>query len=251
MDFTLDKYAKLISVLDKNYDICTVYNYLLKKPESNFLILRHDIDRKPENALKMAKLEYDLGINSTYYFRYPYTFDVSTMEQVADLGHEVGYHYETLAKAEGKFEKAFDMFFDEFSEFKKLFDIKTICMHGRPLSRYDNRDLWKKYNFKDYGIAGEAYLSICDDEITYITDTGRNWNNKSNLRDKSDWKSLSGNFNSTDDLIQKITTEKPEKLYINTHSERWSEKMGELFIGHIKDKIMNTGKKVIKIAVKV
>lgn len=31
--------------------------------------MRHDVDRKPQNALRMAKLENDLGIKVTYYFR--------------------------------------------------------------------------------------------------------------------------------------------------------------------------------------
>ncbi|MFQ6062769.1 MAG: hypothetical protein ACE5J9_06290 [Methanosarcinales archaeon] len=35
-----------------------------------FIILRHDVDRKVENALKMAQLENELGIASTYYTRY-------------------------------------------------------------------------------------------------------------------------------------------------------------------------------------
>ena len=31
--------------------------------------IRHDIDRKPERALKMAEIEHDFGVKSTYYFR--------------------------------------------------------------------------------------------------------------------------------------------------------------------------------------
>jgi len=32
------------------------------------MIIRHDIDRKPERALKMAEIENDLGVKSTYFF---------------------------------------------------------------------------------------------------------------------------------------------------------------------------------------
>lgn len=45
-------------------------------------------------------------------------------------------------------------------------------MHGNPLSPRDNRELWKKYKFKDFGIIGEAYLSIDFNEVSYFTDTG-------------------------------------------------------------------------------
>jgi len=33
------------------------------------VILRHDIDKLPANALKMAQLEHDLGVAGSYYFR--------------------------------------------------------------------------------------------------------------------------------------------------------------------------------------
>ena len=57
-DFTLDKYGVLCeSILGNGYAAYTVYNYLSKKPESNFVIMRHDVDRKPGNALGMVELE--------------------------------------------------------------------------------------------------------------------------------------------------------------------------------------------------
>jgi hypothetical protein len=33
-----------------------------------FCLVRHDVDRKPLNALKMAEIENKLGVKSTYYF---------------------------------------------------------------------------------------------------------------------------------------------------------------------------------------
>ena len=63
----------------------------------------------------------------------------------------------------------------------RITDVKTICMHGSPLSRYDNRDLWNRYDFKDCWIVGEAYLSIKD--VNYFSDTGRSWNWKNKMRD--------------------------------------------------------------------
>ena len=78
-----------------------------KTPETKYVILRHDIDAKPENALKVAKLEYDLGIKSTYYFRIinP-VYNKETIMKINELGHEIGYHYEVLAKERGNKEKA-------------------------------------------------------------------------------------------------------------------------------------------------
>ena len=77
MDFTLSGYKDLcLALLDSGYTPLTVYSYLggQKKKNNKLVVLRHDIDRKFGNALRMAEWVYELGIPSTYYFRFPYTF---------------------------------------------------------------------------------------------------------------------------------------------------------------------------------
>ena len=139
MDFTLSRYGDLCAtLLDSDYAPLTIYSYLTGKQNKNKLVvLRHDIDRKPMNALKMAELEHELGIQSTYYFRFPYSFKPDIIGKIHDLEHEVGYHYGVLSKAKGDYEKAIELFEQELSEFRKIVDVKTISMHGSPLSRYD------------------------------------------------------------------------------------------------------------------
>jgi hypothetical protein len=89
-----------LALLDSGYTPLTIESYLTgKQNNSKFIVLRHDIDRRPGNALRMAKLEHELGIQSTYYFRFPYTFKPDIIGKIHDLGHEVGYHYEVLSKA--------------------------------------------------------------------------------------------------------------------------------------------------------
>ena len=67
-DFTLDKYRVLCeSVLSNGYTAYTVYNYLSKKPESNSVIMRHDVDRKPENARRVRMVELDQKVMECEY----------------------------------------------------------------------------------------------------------------------------------------------------------------------------------------
>ena len=100
-DFTMGTYKDLcLALLDSGYTPLTVYSYLEGQKNNNKLIvLRHDIDRRPGNALRMAELEQELGIQSTYYFRFPYTFKPDIIRKIQALGHEIGYHYEVLSKA--------------------------------------------------------------------------------------------------------------------------------------------------------
>ena len=74
------------------------FDQFIRNPKDRVVILRHDVDTLPENSLKTAKLEHDLGIKGTYYFRIVReSYDEIIIKQIAGLGHEIGYHYENLS----------------------------------------------------------------------------------------------------------------------------------------------------------
>lgn len=248
-DFTVEKYGELcMTLLDAGYQTTTLKGYLTLCADDtaqNIAIMRHDVDRKPLNALKMAKLENELGICSSYYFRYPYTFDVDIIRKIEKMGHEVGYHYEVLSKAKGDYERAIALFEQELAEFRKVCDVSTMGMHGSPLSKYDNRELWRIYDFKDFGILGEAYLSIND--VSYFSDTGRSWDRKNKMRDfMPDGRDGSIPVDTTDELMGLIRSKRLERLYILVHPERWASGGVEWGFNYMKDCAFNIGKKVLR-----
>ena len=58
-------------------------------------------------------------------------------------------------------------------------------MHGSPLSRISNLDLWQTRDSKALCIAGEPYLDVDFTKVFYLTDTGRKWNNgTAGIRDR-------------------------------------------------------------------
>ncbi len=246
IDFTLKKFSQLCEIVSSTYPTITLNTYLSGNHPDKFIIMRHDVDRKIKNSLKTAKIENNFGITSTYYFRMNNNvFQPEIIKEIKDMGHEIGYHYEVLGKTKGDYEKAIKLFEYELAEFRRICDITTICMHGNPLSKYDNRSLWKTYNFKNYGILGEAYLSAGDD-LNYFSDTGR-WNSKNNIRDFLYGKIKTNNkVNNTDDLIELIKNNKINNLYILTHPERWSSNTTEWSYNYLLDKIFNIGKLLLK-----
>lgn len=158
-------------------------------------------------------IEHDLGIKGTYYFRtVPESYDLTIMDKIAKLGHEIGYHYEDVDLVSSKhksvcsmqyavsskkvarysslvtrhlIDMAYESFCKNLEMLRKNFDIKTICMHGSPRSKYDNKLIWTKYDYRDLGIIGEPYFDIDFSEIAYYTDTGRRWDGDSvSVRDK-------------------------------------------------------------------
>ena len=64
-------------------------------------------------------------------------------------------------------------YIDHLAYFRKFYPVETICMHGSPMSRYDNRLIWQKYDYRELGIIGEPYFDIDFDRVFYLTDTGR------------------------------------------------------------------------------
>lgn len=254
-DFTFLKYEKLCDEIAKSpYKVYTVREFLSKKNYvDKYIILRHDVDRDPETALLIAKIENKYNIKSTYYFRFiERTFKYDLMKSILDLGHEIGYHYEVLDKANGNSDLAIKIFKQELNEFRKYFTIETIAQHGSPLSgdldissfnglcniikkvikkeniftRRQNLDIWKKYNFAELDILGEAYLSIDFEKLFYISDSGGSWSDKYKMKDNAINKSNKYNtlkINNTDDIINIIQNEKNERIYLLIHSNHWAK----------------------------
>ena len=89
MDFTNKKYSYLLkSLINNGYHFISNLDFR----DERAIFLRHDVDRLPKNALKLANLAKDLGVKSTYYFRVLKKInDPVIMQQISEMGHEIGY----------------------------------------------------------------------------------------------------------------------------------------------------------------
>ena len=143
LDFTLKTYKLILEQLAQNgYQFQTFEEFSSSPAQGKVAILRHDVDRAPKNGIKMAKIEKEMGIKASYYFRVvDESYDENCINSILKLGHELGYHYEDLALAGGNKEKAFEQFKMNLQMFRKFYPIKTMCMHGSPASKWDNRKL--------------------------------------------------------------------------------------------------------------
>ena len=176
-DFTLKTYRALLSAFaDAGYRIMPIADFLACGDGAVTVGLRHDVDEKAYNALAMANVEHELGIKSTYYFRIVGQSNVpEVIMAITAMGHEVGYHYEDLAIAEGDMDRAIATFRSNLAYFRQYYPVKTVCMHGSSTSKHDNRRLWDYYKLSDFGLVGEPYLSVDFSRVYYLTDIGRAW----------------------------------------------------------------------------
>ncbi|HOM41803.1 MAG TPA: hypothetical protein PK064_12920 [Bacteroidales bacterium] len=318
MDFTLRTYNKLMETLLRQGFLFQTFSGFIENPGNKVVILRHDIDRKPKNALAVAKIESEYSIRGTYYFRVvPDSWDEEVIRKIAEMGHEVGYHYEDVERAIKKlkvqgsrfkvqgsrvrvqgsgfrvqgsgfkvqgsrigsgseeFERriageAIELFSENLERLRRVVPVKTICAHGSPLCRWDNRILWNYYDYRDFGIIGEPYSDIDFNEVLYLTDTGRRWDGEDvSIRDKvqntrSKAKThkaaeltksseiprsgeAQGNrnihFHSTIDIIKAASERKlPDRIMLTVHPQRWTDD----FIPWIKELVWQNLKNIVK-----
>jgi hypothetical protein len=248
-DFTLKIFKALCTeVKDRGYFPLTVSEYCSGKMDSNDknIILRHDVDRKIDTVLRMANCEYEMNIRATYYFRYtPEVFKPAIIRKIEDLNHEIGYHYEVLDKTNGNNEQAIVLFEKELERMREIADIQTICMHGNPLKPWSNRDLWKSYDYRKFGIVGEPYLSIDYNKFLYLSDTGRSWSGKYSVKDIVD-KPFIEKIRHTEDIINLIQKGKYPNICLLVHPNRWSDNTVEWCGELIWQNFKNLGKQFLK-----
>lgn len=246
-DFTVKIFSELLDALiQAGYQFQTFRDYL-KAPKERVVILRHDVDKKPLNSLRFAELEEKKGLRASYYFRImKESLDPSVVMQIMDMGHEIGYHYEDMDLAHGDSAKAFESFKYNLSIMRKLTPIDTICMHGSPLSKYDNKDVWKQFDYRECGIIGEPYFDIDYSRLFYLTDTGRKWNNKeASIRDKVN-SPFDIEIKSTEHIIKLLrNNQMPDFMMINTHPQRWNDDNWSWFTECLMQSMKNGIKRIL------
>lgn len=270
MDFNLKKYTFLLNALLNQQTYCfQTFQEFIEKPKDKAIVLRHDVDKYPSFSLKFAQIQHVFGIQGTYFFRIvPQSlpagevgFQHRIIEEIAKLGHEIGYHYEDVDFA-AKYlktvhrspftvhelaDKAIELFETHLNKLREYYPVKTICMHGSPMSKYDNKLVWDYYNYRDFGIIGEPYYDVDFSKVLYLTDTGRRWDgDKVSVRDKiTDHGSqfTDYNFRKTKDIIEAAQNKQlPPQIMFTFHPQRWTNHP----YYWIKEFIMQNAKNVVK-----
>ncbi len=226
VDFTFVNLKILLQTLQsKGFFFYGLSEYVIKENiQEPYIILRHDVEARYKNALQFARIQNELGIKGTYYFRLLHKTNTHAeiIQKIAELGLEIGYHYDDLSFCKGDPQKAIQRFESNLNWLRQIAPVETICMEGAPFSKYDNRDLWSvlrdewrevrnerkeirdenvrgeereklityhsslnsQEGYYKYGIIAEPYFDLDFSKLTYFTDTGRRWDGKYAVRDK-------------------------------------------------------------------
>lgn len=174
-DFTISHYRDILSLAVSRLDFCDFINYSeVKRPA---VIWRHDLDLSVSSALKIAEIEADYGISSTYFILPHSPFynllerqNVDSVKKIIQLGHKVGLHFDSHfygISSENQLEK--ELLYEK-TFLDRLFETDIKCFSFHLTNGFTMK--CEKY---EYAGLVNAYASYFKTNAKYCSDSYGLW----------------------------------------------------------------------------
>lgn len=174
-DFTLEEYRKILQqAKEQNYQFRFFTDF---NKDEKFALWRHDLDFSVHSAKKMAQIEQEENIKSTYFIHLHNEFynlleaEVSNLiKDIIKMGHQIGLHFDThyyniqdarLLDEKIKLEANF---------LNNIFDteIKVFSFHNTtPFTMNCKEEM--------YGGLINTYANYFQENVTYCSDSNGYW----------------------------------------------------------------------------
>lgn len=175
--FTYDCYKQFLCRLFEIYRLTTFQEgkSIVDNTNIPLLILRHDIDMDLEAALKMALIERDLGVQSTYFFMVSCqlynVFSSKGAEQVRQIlaaGHNFGLHFDCAFHKDISTDNLDSYVSREKQLLESFFDhsIKAVSFHRPGSLELSGVELEKLPN---------SYEMVFRERFEYFSDSRGKW----------------------------------------------------------------------------
>lgn len=175
MNFTYGSYRNMLSLLrERDYTVRNYHNY---EAAPRFVILRHDVDQSLSQAVRLAELEAEEGVSSTWFVLLRTDFynvasrdSLEKLRRIQSLGHEIGLHFD-----EASYVPALDpdglvqSIIKECGLLSALLEteVSTVSMHRPSKTTLE----------ADYQISGivNSYGKTFFRDFKYLSDSRRRW----------------------------------------------------------------------------
>lgn len=168
--------------------------------------LRHDVDNVIEPAVAMAEWEAERGYRSTYFildgngspghYWYDKTLLRSSLERISELGHEIGYHCNAVARAITEQRSPLALVGETLEELRGYgFQVRGVVAHGDRLCyrhRFVNDEVFTESARPSYGAPDRMVGGVRLDPVSrawfgldydpnwlpraeYLSDSGGEW----------------------------------------------------------------------------
>jgi hypothetical protein len=176
-DFTLSEYRGLLRLANEAH-IFRGYNDFQR--DENFVLWRHDIDFSPSRAVRLAKIEREEKVSSTYFvllhseFYNPLEGSVrDILLQILDLGHEVGLHFDFSFYRYNK--KRLDQALSVESQLLEM----TLETQIRSFSFHNPTEVELSLNGDSYAGLVNCYSPYFFKDVDYVSDSNGYWRHRS------------------------------------------------------------------------
>ncbi len=198
-------YREYKEIVNKYRDtICKPTDALSK---SAFTIIRHDVEFSVVRAYKLALMEAELNVSSTFFFQcISNAYNITSQENrkiirsIQDMGHSIGLHL----YISHVIEQDWDMVFHELCSQKQI--LENITEKKTDIFAFHRPAKWVLENRSDIidgmiNIYGESFFefSTTQKHIKYLADSMHRWN-----------------------FGHPLENHKFEKFQINTHPDEWT-----------------------------
>ena len=174
MEFTFDAYKGLLNLsLIKGYKFSSYENV---DNHDKSIILRHDVDFCPIKALEVARIEYEIGVKSTYFvllsteFYNVFSRESSRMfSEILDMGHHIGLHFDEQRCETSSIEQIKEQIYNEKEILGRALktQISVVSMHRPSQFTLDS-------SIELDGLIN-SYSPKYFKEMKYISDSRMNW----------------------------------------------------------------------------
>lgn len=173
-EFSLEGYRNLLLAFKKAGYIFSVYKEMdqLLTTEQSFVVLRHDIDISLTAALEIARIEYVIGIQATYFIPLNSPFyntlssaNAAILLQMHEMGHQIALHVDL------------SMYHDDYT--RALAEVEVLA-HFYPYINTHIVSLHSPISLSQERIAPfpqlkGVYGHFLSNQVAYISDSTGRW----------------------------------------------------------------------------
>lgn len=258
MSFVLSDWEYFCSQLS-SIRKCIRADEIIKASSDNpWICIKHDVETDVSKAFELAKIEHKYGINATYFVQsYLLEDNTALLKKIANLGHEVTYHYDVLDSNDGDLNLALEEFTKTIKRFEELgFPVNTVCPHGNPLMIRNgwtsNKDFFR--NDKVVSLFPQIFdvvvqiNQVIKSDFSYISDAGYSWKLIGNI-DTNDLSNIGDvEIANLREVLKSISS--CENNIISTHPHRWRKSNLSAYFQLFKFKLIRlVAKKLSKISI--
>lgn len=173
-DFTVEQYRELLSIAKRSYQFIS---YDKISFEQRFILWRHDVDYSMNRSLRLAELEYEEGIRSTFFVN-PHCEFYNLLEKgqnkilrrIIELGHSVGLHFDAEyygVKSETEL--------DSLIELESKYLQEWIGTQIKVFSFHNPTPFLLSCEKETYGGLINCYSNFFKSSISYCSDSNGYW----------------------------------------------------------------------------